>query len=67
MDGFSNIVADAVVHGMTAVSSPATEAVAGLRAELWDAGFRPVALYSHDATHADGGDSNELHSRGQRP
>jgi AAA domain/Primase C terminal 2 (PriCT-2)/Bifunctional DNA primase/polymerase, N-terminal len=43
------------------------DAVAGLRDRLWDAGYRPVALYSPDVTRADGGGSIELRSRGKRP
>ena len=52
---------------MNAISLPSIEAVASLRARLWDAGFRPVQLYSADVTEADGGDPIEPSSRGKRP
>ena len=35
------------------MQSPAE--VAGIRAQLWESGFRPVAIYSHDHPHKDAG------------
>ena len=42
-------------------ASVATEAVVALRAELWDAGYRPLAVYGHDVQRVASKD------RGKRP
>ncbi len=46
---------------MNAIPPPRIAEVAGLRAELWDAGYRPIPIYNHDAAGI------EAAGRGKRP
>jgi hypothetical protein len=48
-------------------SAPTIANVAELRARMWAAGLRPIALYSADVTHTDGGELIPPESRGKRP